>query len=279
MSIGDPYGYDILGGHKRKAPRTYPTLPAEPGMVVEDIATGWVGAIIGQEKTYDGDFIRLEDRRGNNRLFKLRPGGFLVEGVPTTLTKYVAPKSTASKRSRSGSRYVEGVEAKVALPSRIWVEGIHDAAIVEKIWGHDLRVDGVVVEYLEGLDNLPERLAEFGPGPKRRVGVLADHLVEGTKEMKLPQSLGPHVMVTGHPYIDIWEAVKPKAVHIRQWPTIPYGTDWKTGVCEELGWGDPSDGWMRVYSAVNSFRDLESSLIGAVERLIDFVTEPHLNFE
>ena len=168
------------------------------------------------------------------------------------------------------------MQAKVALPSRIWVEGIHDAAIVERVWGHDLRVEGVVVEHLEGLDNLAERLAEFGPGPGRRVGVLADHLVEGSKETRMTQQVGPHVLVTGHPYIDVWQAVKPASVGIRAWPEVPYGEDWKTGVCDRLGWGEPRDGWRRVYGAVTSFRDLEPTLIGAVERLVDFVVEPHL---
>ena len=157
------------------------------------------------------------------------------------------------------------------------MEGIHDAAIVEKVWGHDLRVEGVVVEYLEGLDNLESRLAEFGPGPGRRVGVLADHLVEGSKETRMTQTVGEHVLVTGHPYIDIWAAVKPAAVGIQAWPDVPYGEDWKTGVCQRLGWSDPREGWHRVYSAVSSFRDLDSTLIGAVERLVDFVTTPELS--
>ena len=162
----------------------------------------------------------------------------------------------------------------MAAPSRIWVEGVHDAAIVEKVWGHDLRVEGVVVEYLEGLDNLEERLREFQPTAERRVGVLADHLIAGTKEARMTQNLGPHVMVTGHPYVDIWEAVKPSSVKISAWPQVPRGEDWKTGVCDRLGWGSPQDGWRRVYRSVNSFRDLDSTLIGAVERLIDFVTVP-----
>ncbi|WP_280264739.1 DUF3097 family protein, partial [Nocardia wallacei] len=57
-------------------------------------------------------------------------------------------------------------------------------------------------------------------------------------------------------------------------PAAPRGQDWKTGICRRLGWGTPKDGWRRVYNAVDSFRDLEAPLIGAVERLIDFVTDP-----
>ena len=165
----------------------------------------------------------------------------------------------------------------MAAPSRIWVEGIHDAAIVEKVWGHDLRVEGVVVGYLEGLDNLEARLKEFQPGPGRRVGVLADHLVEGSKETRMTETVGEHVLVTGHPYIDIWAAVKPERLGLREWPDVPYGEDWKTGICRRVGWSDRKEGWNRVYNAVNTFRDLDSTLIGAVERLVDFVTTPELS--
>ncbi|MEZ2121296.1 MULTISPECIES: DUF3097 domain-containing protein [unclassified Corynebacterium] len=272
MSFHDPYSGDILSGHARRRNPEYPTIPAEPGLVVEVIADGFVGAVTRFERTYDGDFIGLEDRNGRERLFKLRNGAFLVEGKRVTLTRYVPDNGPL--RSNSGSRKVGNVTAKIAAPSRIWVEGIHDAAIIEKVWGHDLRVEGVVVEYLEGLDNLPERLDEFQPGPGRRVGVLADHLVEGSKETRLTQSLGPDVLVTGHPFIDIWEAVKPEKLGLRSWPEIPRGEDWKTGICSRLKWGTPREGWNRVYGAVESYRDLDSALIGAVERLVDFVTIP-----
>lgn len=204
------------------------------------------------------------------------PGAFEVEGKRVSLHRYVAPQQPVSTHSNSGSRRVENARAKVAQPSRIWVEGIHDAAIVQKVWGHDLKVEGVVVEYLEGLDNLNERLKEFQPGPGRRIGVLADHLIEGTKESRLVEGVGPHVLVTGHPYIDIWEAVKPEKVGLKSWPTVPYGEDWKTGVCQRVGWGSPKDGWRRVYDAVETYRDLDSTLIGAVERLVDFVTNEQL---
>ncbi|MEJ5996757.1 DUF3097 domain-containing protein [Corynebacterium sp. H130] len=275
--MSDPYAGDIFSGHSRTKKPVYPTVPAEPGLVVEVLGDSFVGAVVGFERTYDGDFVSLEDRHGVKRLFKLMNGGFLVEGQRVTLTRYVPKQQPA--RSKSGSVRVANVEAKVAAPSRIWVEGIHDAAIVEKVWGHDLRVEGVVVEYLEGLDNLPERLAEFQPGPGRRVGVLADHLVEGSKETRLVAEVGPHVLVTGHPFIDIWAAVKPQKLGMRAWPEVPYGEDWKTGICNRLGWSDPKEGWNRVYNAVESFRDLDPTLIGAVEKLVDWVTVPELTKE
>lgn len=259
----------------RQSAPTYPVIAAQTGEVIEVLADGFVGAVIDYEKTYDGDFVRLEGRRGVERLFKLRPGAFLLAGKRVTLTKPVEKQLPA--RSNSGSTKVANVQAKVAAPSRIWVEGVHDAALVEKIWGHDLRVEGVVVEYLEGLDNLGHRLAEFQPGPGRRVGVLADHLVKGSKETRLTETVGPDVLVTGHPYIDIWAAVKPERLGMRAWPEIPYGEDWKTGVCRRLGWSNPQEGWNRVYNAVHTFKDIDSTLIGAVERLVDFVTTPELD--
>ncbi|AKK11109.1 DUF3097 domain-containing protein [Corynebacterium uterequi] len=268
---------DIFSGHRRNRPVDYPIIDATPGVVVEVHGDEFVGAVISCERTYDGEFVRLEDRRGRQRLFKLLRGGFLYEGQRVSLRRPVV--AAAPKRSNSGSRRVDNVQAKVAAPSRIWVEGVHDAAIVEQVWGHDLRVEGVVVEYLEGLDNLPERLAEFRPNPSRRVGVLADHLIRGSKETRLTEQVGPHVLVTGHPFVDIWAAVKPASVGIAAWPEVPRGEDWKTGVCRRLGWSDPREGWNRVASSVKSFRDLDPTLIGAVERLFDFVTNPAVRKE
>jgi hypothetical protein len=104
--------------------------------------------------------------------------------------------------------------------------------------------------------------------------VLVDHLVTGSKESRIVAAVSdPDVLVTGHPYVDIWQAVKPASLGIRAWPVIPKGTSWKEGVCAALGWGEPAQGWRRVLAGVSTFRDLETPLVGAVERLIDFVTE------
>jgi hypothetical protein len=272
--VSDRYGADLFAGHPRRRKAEVPRIPAERDLVVEDAATGFCGAVVGFDRSYDGDFVRLEDARGTVRLFAMREAAFLIDGKPVTLVKPAPQTAVKTNRSASGSVRVEGLRARVARQGRIWVEGVHDAALVERVWGHDLRVEGVVVEQLEGLDNLGPRLAAFEPGPGRRVGVLADHLVAGSKETQLTTGLGAHVLVTGHPYIDVWQAVHPAALGIAAWPTVPRGEDWKTGVCRRLGWGTPQDGWRRVYDAVSSFRDLESPLIGAVERLVDFVTEP-----
>lgn len=273
----DRYSGDILRGHARRQTPNFPDLQAEPGLVLEVVGEDFVGALIDIDKTFSGYLARLEDRYGNRRVFPIITGGFLHEGQRVNLsTKMQQPQPQTPTHSNSGSRRVENLSASVAAPSRIWVEGVHDAALVEKIWGHDLRVEGVVVEYLEGLDNLEERLTEFQPTAQRRIGVLADHLIAGTKEARLTENIGPHVLVTGHPYVDIWEAVKPARVGLAEWPHIPRGQDWKTGVCEAVGWSTPKEAWHHIYNSVHTFRDVDISLIGAVERLVDFVTNPEL---
>jgi hypothetical protein len=257
-------------GTRPRVRREVPEIPAEPGLVVEDPASGFCGAVVRA----DAREVTLEDRHGGRRVFPLRPAAFLVEGRPATLVRPVAV-ARGPVRSASGSVRVQNLRARTARAARIWVEGLHDAELVERVWGHDLRVEGIVVEPMHGMDDLAAAVRDFEPGPRRRLGILVDHLVEGSKETRAAREVaGPDVLVTGHPYVDVWEAVKPAVVGIRAWPAVPRGTDWKTGVCTALRWGEPADGARRVLGAVRSFRDLESPLIGAVEQLIDFVTIP-----
>jgi hypothetical protein len=60
---------------------------------------------------------------------------------------------------------------------------------------------------------------------------------------------------------------------IDAWPVIPMGIDWKTGICGALGLGTPPAAWRHLLGKVTTYADLEPALVGAVERLIDFVTE------
>lgn len=276
----DRYGTDVLAGDWRAAGRrTIREVAAERDLVVELAVDGYCGAVVRVEK----QTVTLEDRHGRTRMFPLGHG-FLVDGEPV---KLVAPKPSAPRgrlRTASGSFAAESGPAKVALPSRIFVEGRHDAELVEKIWGADLRVEGVVVEYLEGVDVLDDVLDEFRPGPGRRVGVLVDHLVPGSKEQRIADAVmrGRHrgeVLVVGHPYVDIWQAVKPARLGKDAWPTIPRGTSWKHGVCAAFGWphadqADIARAWQRILGRVRGYGDLEPALLGRVEELIDFVTAP-----
>jgi hypothetical protein len=265
------YGDDVLAGGRRKR-RTVPEVAAERDLVVEDVDSGFCGAVVG----FELGAVVLEDRHGRRRNFPLAPAAFLLEGAVVTLVRptAVAPPQ-GRRRTASGSVALDGVRAQVAKASRIWVEGVHDAALVERIWGDDLRIEGVVVEPLDGIDALDAEVRAFAPGPQRRLGVLVDHLVPGSKESRIVAAVdSPYVLVTGHPYIDVWQAVKPERVGIRAWPVIPPGRPWKEGVCAAVGVADPTDMWRRVLAGVSSYRDVETPLINAMERLIDFVTTP-----
>jgi hypothetical protein len=254
-----------LGPPVRKAPAS---VPVEPGMVLEEVLSGWVGAVIASDK----ENVSLEDRRGKVRVFPL--GVFLLDGAPVTAVKQAVVVDRTARRTASGSVAVEGLTARVARGSRIWVEGKHDADLVERVWGHDLRVEGVVVEPLDGIDELSARVRAFGPARDQRLGVLVDHLVPGSKETRIVEAVThPHVLITGHPYVDVWQAVKPTAVGIAAWPEVPRGRPWKEGVCAALGWGEPWEGWKRVLAAVDSYANIEVPLLRSVEMLIDFVTE------
>jgi hypothetical protein len=267
------YGPELTPPWKKPA-AAVPEVAAVPELVVEEVGTGFCGAVVRTEKTAQGPTVTLEDRFGKHRVFPLEPGGFLLEGRPVTLVRPTAAPPRAPSVTASGSVAVPGARARVARAGRIYVEGRHDAELVERVWGDDLRIEGVVVEYLEGIDDLPALVAEFAPGPDARLGVLVDHLVPGSKESRLAARVtGPDVLVVGHPYIDVWQAVKPASLGIAGWPSVPYGQDWKTGVCRALGWPENTGAaWQRILGRVGSWKDLEPELLGRVEELIDFVT-------
>lgn len=278
--MDDRYGQDVLAaGWRDVGKKTIPTHEATRDLVVEEVVTGFCGAVIRIEK----NIVTLEDRHGKLRLFPLGPG-FLIDGEPVVLTRPTAAAPAGRARTASGSMAVSNAPARVARASRIFVEGRHDAELVEKVWGADLRIEGVVVEYIEGVDNLDELIKEFQPGPTRRIGVLVDHLVPGSKESRIADAVargpyGKHVLVVGHPFVDVWQSVKPQRLGITAWPTIPRNIEWKHGICEAFGWphaeqADIARAWQRILGQVRSFVDLEPELLGRVEQLIDFVTVP-----
>ncbi len=290
----DRYSSDVLADFSRRPVRkAAPKLEATLDLVVEDVGTDFCGSVT----FVDGKTVQLEDRHGKRRTFPLG-GGFLFEGEAVIL---VAPTAKAGargggiggagggsgnsvKRTASGSVAAPDARARVALPSRIFVEGRHDAELVEKVWGDDLRAEGVVVEYLEGVDHLDEVLRDFAPTRARRVGVLVDHLVAGSKESRIAEQVmkGKYsgaVLIVGHPYIDVWQAVKPERLGITAWPTVPRSIEWKHGICEAFGWphddqADIAAAWQRILGRVRTYTDLEPELLGRVEQLIDFVTSP-----
>jgi hypothetical protein len=273
------YGPDVLADGqsrqlgRRRVRREVPEVEAERGLVVEDSEGRFCGAVVGYEK----GAVTLEDGHGKRRVFPLVPGAFLLDGQPVTLVPPAPAAAARPARTASGSvapPQAQRYRAKVARASRIYVEGKHDAELVEKIWGDDLRDVGVVVEYLEGIDDLAAIVTSFAPAPSRRLGVLVDHLVAGSKESRIAAGVrSPDVLIVGHPFIDIWAAVRPSAVGIAGWPNVPPGQPWKEGVLRALGWPpEVPAAWQRILRSVTSYADLEPELLGRVEELIDFVT-------
>jgi hypothetical protein len=288
--MADRYGTDVLAGNWRMPrARQVPTVAAEPGLVVEEADTGWCGAVVHVEKAGGMHVAHLQDRHGKTRGFPLGPG-FLIDGDPVVLGPPVAADAArlaaarkAASRTASGSVAVSGQRARVAVGSRLWVEGRHDAELVEKVWGDDLRIEGVVVEALDGIDHLVTAVCDFAPEPSRRLGILVDHLVPGTKEAAIVGQVRGltayqgSVHVLGHPFVDVWQSVRPGRLGLAQWPQVPRGQSWKHGICAALGWPhatqrDIALAWRRIVGAVECYADLEPTLLASVEELIDFTT-------
>ena len=262
---------DILSEFEQQKTRpAYREMAPVVGMVIEDRATGFCGDIV----KISVQAVTLRDRVGNHRHFTYKPGGFLLAGKAVTLVRPANQAAATPRITNSGSVAAAGpAKARSARASRIWVEGKHDAELLEHVWGDDLRELAIVVEPMHGIDDLAALVAQFQPGPTRRLGVLVDHLVAGSKEHRLAtEVMRVHrdVLVTGHPFVDVWEGVRPKVIGLDSWPQVPRGRPWKEGICEALG-ADPLSFWPRLRNRVRSFADLRPELVGAVEQLIDFV--------
>jgi hypothetical protein len=275
----DRFGDGVIDDNSaRRSLSVAPDVEARLGLEVEEAGSGFYGLV----RAVEGRLVQVEDFDGMVRVFPLGTG-FLVEGTAVTL---VAPKAApaGTARTASGSFAVADQRARVALPSRIFVEGRHDAELVEKVWGADLRVEGVVVEYLGGIDDLDAIIRDFAPSADRRVGVLVDHLVPGSKESRIAEAVaagpfGAHVLVVGHPFVDVWQGVKPARLGMTEWPVIPRSIEWKHGICDALGWPhetqtDIAAAWQRILGRVRTYADLEPVLLARVEQLIDFVSVP-----
>jgi len=263
-------GPGVLAGASGRRP--IPRRTAVPGLLVEVLSDGFVGAVV----SCDADRVVLRDRRGRERSFTLGPGAFLVDDVAVELVA-VPPATVTAPASlgttASGSVPASDTRARVARASRIMVEGLHDAVLLERIWGDDLRAEGVVIEVLDGADDLAAVIAAFAPAPHRRLGILLDHLVEGSKEHRLASTVRePDVLITGHRCVDVWTAVRPQVLGLDAWPKVPRGEDYKSGLARRLGYAEAGELWQALQAGVSSWRDLDPSLIGAVERLLDFVT-------
>jgi len=261
---------DMHGSRRGLAKRD---LFVELGVRIEHTPSKTKGRIV---KFTEGVIVVIKDQLGAEQRFDPVPGLFRHEGDLVALRAPLEKKEAAVGVTASGSIAAQDTSARVARASRIWVEGIHDAELIERVWGDDLRYEGIVVEQLEGADDLAARVAAFGPADDQRLGILLDHLVDGSKETRIAAEVDdPNVLILGHPYVDIWEAIKPAAIGIEAWPTVPKGESWKEGVLQRLSIGaEPPQFWKHILGKVSSWKDVETPLVNSVEQLIDFVTVP-----
>ena len=139
------------------------------GMTLTHQGTRTTGRVV---RYVQGQQIIIRDQHGRDHTFRPQDGAFSHEGAIVALRKLVAADDGEVRFTASGSIDVGHVPARIARASRIYVEGIHDAELIEKVWGDDLRIEGIVVEQMEGADDLAQLVRTFQPGPRRRLGVL-----------------------------------------------------------------------------------------------------------
>ena len=244
----------------------YATVVARIGDILEDRTSGFCGDIVA----ISSEAVTLCDRRGRTREFRYKPGGFLIDGKPVTVVRR-QKREQLPRVTNSGAVAGPARRAQMARASRIWVEGRHDAELLQHVWGDELAELAIVVEPMHGIDGLVDKVERFESSPDRRLGILVDHLVAGTKEDRITRRVaGPHVLVTGHPFVDVWAGIRPEVMNLSEWPDVPRSVEWKQGLCAALG-VSLTDFWPRLRNRVRTFADLRPELVGAVEQLIDFV--------
>ncbi len=83
----------------------------------------------------------------------------------------------------------------------------------------------------------------------------SSRLVAGSKESGIAATVSdPNVLITGHPFVDVWAGIRPKVLGLDDWPEIPYDPQvpWKEGMCAALG--VPFDGfWPKLRNRVHTF--------------------------
>ena len=253
---------------------TSPNSPATTDVVAEDPLSGFCGAVVACTSTA----VTLEDRAGRRRLFPLTSGAFLVDGRQVTL---VRPRPAAAGTGAVRVR-LQGGDGCAGQDGQGGADLGRRASMMRPWWngsgGTTCGSRASSSSRSTGWTTCRRPWPRSGPGDGRRLGVLVDHLVPRSKESRIADAvLAAHrdtVLITGHPTSTSGRRCGRRRSGIAAWPDVPRGIDWKTGVCAALGMPDTRQMWGRVNGAVRSYRDLDTPLITAVERLIDFVAQP-----
>src|SRR5690349_22003455 len=101
--LGSP-AMDVLATDDWRRRRTVPEVDAERDLVVEDVESGFCGAVVG----FELGAVVLEDRHGRRRNFPLAAAAFLLDGTPVTLRRPAAATSAQRRITASGSVAVTG---------------------------------------------------------------------------------------------------------------------------------------------------------------------------
>ena len=270
-------------------------VAAETGLVVEDVETGWCGAVVRVEKAGGMHVVHLEDRRGRTKGFPLGPG-FLLDGAPVDPDRphgarpgaRLAAGPRGRRRARPAGRGAVHGAAGHGSPA---ARGSSSRAATtpsssRRCGAHDLRVEGVVVEMLDGVDDLAAAIRDFAPGPGSADGGArrpprAGH--QGVPRRRggaaRCQPYAAHVRSSATRTSTCGSRCVPSGSGCDAWPVIPRGQSWKHGICAHLGWphetqADIALAWKQILGTVRSYADLEPTLLASVEELIDFVTAP-----
>ena len=198
---------------------------AELGAVVEEVTTDWCGEIVAVDR--DLHTLTLEDRRGKRRTFPLGPG-FLLEGRPVILAAPVrggGPGEADAYGVRLGRRPRRQGPGRPGQPDlrrgparrRAGREGLGRRPADRG------RGRGVPRRRRRPR---PTTCATSGPAPSAGSACSSTTWCAGSKESRIAQRIakspvGKHVLIVGHPFIDIWAAVKPERLGLQRWPDVP----------------------------------------------------------
>ena len=223
----DRYGADVLAAGWRDAGRrAVPRVAATPELVVEIAGDGFCGAVTGIQSGH----VELEDRLGRRRLFPLG-GGFLIDGQAVVLRgaegRGIRPAPhrlrIVRRRDCSRPRGPRLADPRGGTPRRrARREGVGRMICGSK---------GVVVEFLQGVDLLDDAAAP--PSRPGRLPALRGARrpsragVEGVARRRCGRARTAwkaHVRIVGHPFVDVWQCVTPRALGIaKPGRTIPRG--------------------------------------------------------
>ena len=256
--------------------KVYPKVEAVAGMALSHRASGFSGVLVRVE----GGGVEIRGRTGLERVFRLAPGAFSVDGRAVSLVR-PATRPAAGGRPPGGDRLGVGGRGRRPGPG-----GPGRSAL-----------GGGRPRCRAGRAGVGRRPAHRRGGG----GAAGRHRPSGRGDQGVPSRSGPQARRAGRP-----PGRRQQGVAHRLRPAPPPGADHRHPLRRRLGGGEavgaghrrlapdpagvstgrpacarrsgsaiPPTTWKRILASVSSYADLEPALVGAVERLIDFVTDPN----